>query len=280
MVEMERHRRSPMRGGGSSNSAGCTPSESEPATLKSDSSTSVACSGPAWSCVSSAAGSAVAEMERHRHPPMRGGDGSSENPPSTDALESPPRSDMGCASQADVPVVTEVKGIPFWMPCKEARADADAPAGAPRTNAAKRTNTGGHSFSLWQALWAPAEISRHTMEHPESGPRGVRYPEPELMDLVLLPLALAPGRLGITTRLKIRQLLVKMLESVCTAYVKLCTLAASVRGDPEMAAEVAQEVRAWVLGGGGRVTEAAVCVCALSVTSWAVDCIERLASSS
>ena len=100
------------------------------------------------------------------------------------------------------------------------------------------------------------------------------------MDLVLLPLALAPGRLGITTRLKIRQVLVMVLESVCTAYVKLCTLAASVREDPEMAAEVAQEVWAWVLGGGGRVTEAAVCVCALSVTSWAVDCIERLASFS
>jgi len=68
-------------------------------------------------------------------------------------------------------------------------------------------------FSLWQALWSPSEISRDTMMQREEGSgckgcqkrdrRRNHFPDPELMDIVLLPLALMPGNLGAITRVRI-----------------------------------------------------------------------------
>jgi len=68
-------------------------------------------------------------------------------------------------------------------------------------------------FSLWQALWSPSEISRDTMMQREEGSgckgcqgrdrRRNHFPDPEFMDIVLLPLAMMPGNLGAITRVRI-----------------------------------------------------------------------------
>lgn len=97
------------------------------------------------------------------------------------------------------------------------RPATDEAAGGRHGAGAARRNEGAKPFSLWQALFSPSDISRATFGHPEAqrcvvasgdagragGDRHVHLPEADLMDVVLLPLALLPGRLGATTRLRI-----------------------------------------------------------------------------
>ena len=99
------------------------------------------------------------------------------------------------------------------------RPATDEAAGGRYGVGAARRNEGAKIFSLWQALFSPSDISRATFGHPGAqhcvvasgdagkrragGDRHVHLPEADLMDVVLLPLALLPGRLGATTRLRI-----------------------------------------------------------------------------
>jgi len=90
-------------------------------------------------------------------------------------------------------------------------------------------------FSLWQALFAPSDISRATQQqqqgdasllttcgHPCGGGAGgggggrggcyIHVPPADVMDVVLLPLALVPGTLGATTRARIALALAHLLR--------------------------------------------------------------------
>ena len=128
----------------------------------------------------------------------------------TDTATSPLPSSAAqlCNDTAGALPVSEVAGIPFWMPPKKNQPGASDHARGEMS--ASEPEHGRRSFSLWQALWAPAEISRDTARR-----HGCYLQEPEMMDLVLFPLALVPGQLGAQTRTRIGHVLEKTLRYVC-----------------------------------------------------------------
>ena len=111
------------------------------------------------------------------------------------------------------PVPGQVAGVPYWMPAKSSALGTSSRACASESQGAEPRCSGDTgTFSIWQAIWSPSEISRDTVQQQGaacgSECRGRHMVgscsvEPELMDLVLFPLAFLPGRLGAVTRARV-----------------------------------------------------------------------------
>jgi len=116
--------------------------------------------------------------------------------------------------------VTEIAGIPFWMPPKEQDSQgvhrrARKPGPHPSASVDSQTN---RPFSLWEALVNPHLISKATKaeENAKSGcERGM--PAPDLMDVFLLPFIFFPGQFGAITRMRILQALAAAWEGLSLA---------------------------------------------------------------